>query len=291
MNRHPLNTTTSIKPLPFVMLMLLAVLLTACQQQAAPPQPPVDANPEIEIIPEPNAGSEKTQLTVAISVDIAPYVMQNGMSGIEVDIATQALPGYQLNFIQMPYQKLQTAVAEDQADVALGVQKFKDEEGIFYSNDFIDFVNSAITKKSAGLKIAKVSDLANHQVLTWQDAYLELGPEFKTLFSPDSPQRKNYVEVADQSDQVKQFWDAKAAVIVIDRSIFDAMSQAAGHKLSEVEYHALFPETTYFKASFQEPDIRDAFNAGLKKLCQSGEYARLLKKYKIELPTTICDQK
>lgn len=270
-------------------LMFLAALLTACQKSETSPQPTVEENAETDIIPEPNAGSEKPQLTVAISVDIAPYVMQNAMTGIEVDIATQALPGYQLNFVQMPYQKLQTAVAEDQADVALGVQKFKDEEGIFYSNDFIDFVNSAITKKSAKLTIEKVADLANHKVLAWQDAYLELGPEFKKLFSPDSPQRKNYVEVADQSEQVKMFWDAKDAVIVIDRSIFDAMSLLTGHKPSEVEYHALFPETTYFKANFEEADVRDAFNQGLKKLCKNGDYAKLLKKYKIDLPSTICD--
>jgi len=270
-------------------LMLLAALLSSCQKTVPPAQPTVEENAETDIIPKPTAGSEKLQLTVAISVDIAPYVMQNATTGIEVDIATQALPGYQLKFIQMPYHKLQTAVAENQADVALGVQKFKDEEGIFYSNNFIDFVNSAITKKSTSLKIEKVADLADHKVLTWQDAYLELGPEFKKLFSPDSPQRKNYVEVADQSEQVKQFWDAKDAVIVIDRSIFDAISQTTGHKLSEVEYHALFPEATYFKANFRGADVRDTFNAGLKKLCLSGEYAKLLKKYNIELPSTICD--
>jgi len=272
-------------------LLLFTACFTACQKPAAPPQEEPGINAETEIIPEPNAGAEKEELTVAISVDIAPYVMKNATTGIEVDIATQALSGYKLNFIQMPYEKLQTAVAENQADLALGVQKFKDVEGIFYSDNFIDFTNSAITKKSADLKIEKVADLANHKVLAWQDAYLELGPEFEKLFSPDSPQRKNYVEVADQSDQVMQFWEAKEAVIVIDKSIFNAISQATGHKLSEVEYHALFPETTYFKANFEEPDIRDAFNAGLKKLCQSGEYAKLLKKYNINLPGTICDQK
>lgn len=272
-------------------LMLLAALLTACQKPAPPVQPTVEENAKTDIIPEPDAGSEKQQLTVAISVDIAPYVMQNAMTGIEVDIATQALPGYQLNFIQMPYHKLQTAVAENQADVALGVQQFKEEEGIFYSHNFIDFVNSAITKKSAKLKIETLADLADHKVLTWQDAYRELGPEFEKLFSPDAPQRKNYVEIADQSEQIKKFWDAKAAVIVIDRSIFDAISQTTGHKLSEVEYHALFPEATYFKANFEEADVRDTFNAGLKKLCQSGEYTKLLKKYNINLPSTICDQK
>ncbi|HBL45110.1 MAG TPA: amino acid ABC transporter, partial [Planctomycetaceae bacterium] len=126
---------------------------------------------------------------------------------------------------------------------------------------------------------------------TWQDAYLEVGPEFEKLFAPDSPQRKNYVEVADQSEQVQQFWDAKDAVIVIDRSIFNAISQAMGHKLSEVEYASIFPEATYFKANFEEADVRDAFNAGLKKLCSSGDYAKLLKKHKIDLPSTICDSK
>ena len=270
-------------------LMLLSLLLTACGAEKAPTPPPPEENPAVEIIPEPIEGADRPPLMVAISTDIAPYVMKKGTTGIEVDIATQALPGYQLNFIQMPYEKLQTAVAEDQADMALGVQKFKDVEGIFYSDNFIDFVNSAITKKSADLKIESVADLADHKVLTWQDAYLELGPEFKKLFSPDAPQRKNYVEVADQSDQVKQFWEAKDAIIVIDRSIFNAISVSTGHQLDEVEYHALFPEATYFKANFEEPDVRDAFNAGLKKLCQSGEYAKLLKKYNIDLPSTICD--
>lgn len=273
-------------------LMLLAFSLTACQKSTPAPQaeePGITA--ETEIIPEPDAGSEKQQLNVAISTDIAPYVMQNATTGIEVDIATQALPDYKLNFIQMPYAKLQAAVAEDQADLALGVQQFKDVEGIFYSDNFIDFTNAAITKKSAKLKIEKVADLADHKVLTWQDAYRELGPEFEKMFSPDAPQRKNYVEVADQGQQVKQFWEDKAAVIVIDKAIFNAISQATGHKLDEVEYHAIFPETTYFKANFEEPSVRDAFNAGLQKLCQSGEYAKLLKKYNIDLPGTICDQK
>ncbi|HCO22653.1 MAG: amino acid ABC transporter [Gimesia sp.] len=283
MNGYRFYTATS--------LLLLTALFTACQKSAPAPQEESGVNAETEIIPEPNAGSEKPQLTVAISVDIAPYVMKNATTGIEVDIATQALPGYQLNFVQMPYEKLQSAVAEDRADMALGVQKFKDVEGIFYSDNFIDFVNAAITKKSANLKIEKVADLADHKVLTWQDAYLELGPEFEKLFAPDSPQRKNYVEVADQSEQVKQFWDSKDAVIVIDRSIFNAISQATEHKLSEVDYASIFPEATYFKANFEEADIRDAFNAGLKKLCSSGEYDKLLKKYNIELPGTICDSK
>ena len=44
-------------------------------------------------------------------------------------------------------------------------------------------------------------------MLTWGNAYLELGGEFEALFSPQSPQRKNYVEVADQKEQVRRFWE------------------------------------------------------------------------------------
>ena len=118
----------------------------------------------------------------------------------------------------MPKDELQTAVQQKLADVSVNVQSA--EDGVFYSNDSISFANYAISKKANGLKINRVADLKNHQVLAWQRAYLELGDEFKQLFSPQSPQRKNYTEVADQIDQVRMFWHGKNKIIVIDGSIF-----------------------------------------------------------------------
>jgi len=235
-----------------------------------------------------DACATEPELTVAIQPDIPPYVMENAGRGLEVEIVRRALAGYTLHFIQMPYGELQTAVPKKRAKVAVAVQHFSDD-GVFYSNDFMTFENYAITRKPARLTIDRVAELANHKVLAWQDAYLELGPAFERLFSPGSAQRKNYVEYGDQREQVRVFWAAPADVIVIDRSIFRYYSVKAGHSMSEVAFHSLFPPVTSFKIGFEEPAVRDAFNRGLAKLCKTGEYAKLLEQYHIELQRSICN--
>ena len=235
------------------------------------------------------APTEKPTLTVALSPDTPPYVMNEATTGIEVDIVQDLLEDYVVDFIQMPLKELQTAVPQKRADVAVRVQQFSDD-GVFYSDDFVTFQNVAISKKAAGLKIDSVADLANHKVLAWQNAYLVLGPEFQSLFSPDSPQRENYVEIGDQSEQVRTFWRDDADIIVIDRSIFSYLSEEVEHSTSEVVFHSLFPAVTNFKVGFQDAAARDAFNQGRAELCESGGYAELLARYRVEWPLTICDQ-
>jgi len=259
------NTPTSARRGRFVTFLILASLLAGSDAQRAAPM-----------------------LTVAISTDLPPYVMKKATDGIVVNIVQHALPDHILHFVQMPWGELQTAVPSKRADVAAGVQQFNDE-GVFYSDDFVTFANVAITKKAAGLKIDSVADLANHEVLAWQDAYLVLGPEFKGLFSPDSPQRKNYVEVGDQREQVRMFWHAKNDIIVIDRNVFSYVSAELRHSSSEVVFHSLFPPVTNFKAGFKDAALRDVFNQALGRLCESGGYAKVLKRYQVELPHTICD--
>jgi polar amino acid transport system substrate-binding protein len=226
-------------------------------------------------------------ILVAISPDIPPYVMQGAATGLEVEIVARALDGHTLKFTQLPYAELETAVENEKAQISVGVQQHRPDT--FYSGEFITFANFAISKKSDGLKIDSVADLAGHKVFAWQDAYLELGPEFKAMFSPDGPERANYEEVADQIDQVRKFWEDDGAVIVIDRAIFDHFSQELGHKTDAAACHALFPPVTNFKVAFRDEKLRDHFNEQLKSMCQSGEYAKLLEKYEVELERTICE--
>ncbi len=233
------------------------------------------------------AQNDKPQLRVAISPDIPPYVTRNATGGLEVELLRRSLDGYSLQFVQMPYKQLQSAVAENRADVSVGVRSADD--GVFYSDDYLTFINVAVTKKSAKINLGSIADLKNHRVLTWQNAYLELGPQFKKLFSPQSPQRKNYQEIANQQKQVETFWAAKDDVIVIDRNIFRHFSQESGHSMSDVTLHFLFPPTTEFKVAFKSQAVRDKFNQSLQQLCRSGEYAKLLRQSQVKLPHTVCD--
>ncbi|MGF1761430.1 transporter substrate-binding domain-containing protein [Photobacterium sagamiensis] len=229
----------------------------------------------------------RPEIVVAISTDMPPYVIDKATRGLQVDIVTAALEDYAVRFVQVPYGELQTAVQKNQAQVSVGVMVGDSE--VFYSSNFITFSNVAISKKSDNWKIEQVADLKNHPVLTWQNAYLELGPEFERLFSPQSPQRKNYVEVADQSEQVKMFWQDEGSIIVIDRSIFTNLSRELEYSIDKVIFHHLFPPVTNFKASFKDSELRDNFNKKLILLCESGKYEKFLSDYGIELQDTICN--
>jgi polar amino acid transport system substrate-binding protein len=225
-------------------------------------------------------------LIVAVSLDIPPYVMEDATKGVEVDLIRRALPDQILKLIQLDYSALEPAVSDKKADVAMSVREHR--EGEFYSADYIGFANSAISKKADKLKITNVADLKGHPILTWQDAWTELGDAFKAQYAPGSAERTHNIEVANQAEQVRRFWEGNGKVIVIDRSIFDYFSQQQGHSLVAVEYHDLFPQVTTFKVGFANATVRDEFNAQLKKLCQSGQYSRLLDRYHVPDTADVC---
>lgn len=224
------------------------------------------------------------ELTVAISPDIPPYVMSNATSGLEVDLMRTALPGYQLKFIQLPYAQLQTAISKGKADVSVGVREGinPDDTRQFFSDEFVDFENYAISKKSAGVKIASVADLAGFTILTWEEACQELGDAFKQMYSPGAPERKNYHEFANQRKQVEAFWEADDAVCVIDGTIFRYFSEEMGHDADDAEFHNIFPPTTEFRVGFGDAALRDRFNQRLKGLHDDRTYQQVLERFHAE---------
>lgn len=238
------------------------------------------------------AYADHHKLTVAIATDMPPYVSDSAKTGLEVDIVKKALDGYVVEFVQMPYSQLQDAVQKQKADVSIGVVADNtDNSDVFYSDPLISFANFAISKKSDNLDINNMDDLKKYQVLTWQNAYLELGDEFKKLFSPESEYRKNYHEFSDQAEQVAHFWKESQQVAIIDRNIFAYFTKALKPSDGEVVHHSLFPTVTNFSASFKDESAMKAFNSKLKAMCQSGEYGKLLEEYEVQLETTVCGDK
>lgn len=50
-------------------------------------------------------------------------------------------------------------------------------------------------------------------------------------------------------EQVRRFWQAEEAVVVIDRAIFAAFSRELGHEPSEAVFSDLFPPVTNFRVA------------------------------------------
>jgi len=225
-------------------------------------------------------------LTVAISLDIPPYVMNQAGDGLELDIVREALPAYSVHFIQRPYGELQNAVSAGKADASVGVRAADD--AVFYSDNFITFANYAISKEADNFTIKRIEDLKDHSVLTWQGAWRVLGDAFISLFGPGGLARDNYMEVADQAEQVRLFWRGRSDVIVIDRSIFNHFSKQQGQSLSEARLHPVFPPVTNYRVAFRNAAVRDQFNQGVRALCDSGRYTALLNRYEVSLEQSIC---
>ncbi len=225
------------------------------------------------------------ELKIAFSYDIPPFVTENGTAGMEVEILTNALAhqGYTFTVIQAPYKRLQVAVAEIGVDAAASVRRV-DDDGTFYSDDFIDFKNFAITKKESGITLQTIQDLKGKTILAWQNAHRDLGTEFGKLFSPDvkEPYVEKYREVAVQKNQVEMFLRGRAQVIVIDEAIFKWFSKQllhTGYQMEHFVFHNLFPGKTSFQTNFKEKYLRDDFNKGLHHIRKNGTYQKIIDKY------------
>jgi len=223
-------------------------------------------------------------LVIAISNDIPPYVTDQGKGGIEIDIIKEALihKGHTFTTVQCSYKELETAVKDKRTDAAAGVRQMDDST--FYSDYFIQFKNVAVTKKKSKIKLDKLTDLKGKRIITWQNAYRDLGPEFESLFSPNVEESyiEKYKELPVQADQVDMFWKDQAEVIIIDEIIFKWFSKRlSGLKKpdQEVVYHYLFPEITEFQLNFKDSRIRDDFNTGLKYIRDEGIDKEIMEDY------------
>ncbi|WP_226645062.1 substrate-binding periplasmic protein [Microbulbifer variabilis] len=229
-----------------------------------------------------------SELTVAIAYDAPPYVMDHAKRGLEVDIITQSLPGYSIKFSQMGWGQIQDAIEKGLANAETNVDEHDDKGRHYYSNIYIGFVNHAISRKSENMKINGVNDLVGHHVIAWEGAHQDLGPEFERLFSPGAAGSKNYIEIPNSQEQVSEFWKKKNSIAIIDESIFAYFSSKEGHSMEDVDTHKVFLPVSKFRMAFKDEKTRNDFNDGLTRLCSTGKYAALLKKYGVPEKANIC---
>ncbi len=225
------------------------------------------------------------ELRIAFSYDIPPFIIDNGTKGMEVEIVQKAMEhtGHSFSVLQAPYKRLQVAVSEMAIDGSAAVRKIT-EDGTYYSQNFIDFKNVAITKKNARLTLDTLSDLKGKSILAWQNAHIDLGNEFEKLFSPSVKEEYmlKYHEVPIQKNQVDMFLRGRAEVLIIDESIFKWVTRQLTPQLDLEDafiYQDIFPEKVSFQVNFKEKSVRDDFNAGLQHIRENGTYQAIFDKY------------
>ena len=208
-----------------------------------------------------------------------PYVFEND-TGILVDIVRTALAAsdYKIKPIYVPIGRGLKMFSEKQAD---GTTIIQENSGlnVYYSENFMQYHNRAYALKSRNFEIHSVADLKGKSIIGFQNADKSLGEEFRQIATRNT----KYKEMAQQEAQVQVLLLGRTDIAVMDESIFHYYRQKLvneGKITKDEEYVSfeIFPPTPY-KAAFNDPKIRDAFNKGIAAMRKDGRYEAIYRKY------------
>jgi len=227
------------------------------------------------------------ELRVAFGQDKAPYLWSddnNRVHGVEYEIFRSALgaAGDLVIPEALPNQRVVVSLNNPKYDVVSGVVTGQAGEA-FYSDEYLTYVNVAVTRTSSNITLSQLSDILDHSVAIWQTGWehLDLG-----RFRPEGPNESRYTEFTSQYQQTKFFWAGRCEVTVIDKNIFLWYTRLISKNADTsdlIVIHDILPRLRV-RAAFRLRADRDDFNAGLKLLRANGEYERIFARYGLEPP-------
>ena len=228
------------------------------------------------------SSADAQELKIIFTKYTPPYVFEND-TGIIVEIVQTALSakGYQIKPVYVPIGRGLKMFSEKLADGTTIIQENADFK-TYYSEDFMQYHNRAFALKSRNFDIRSIADLKGKSIMSFQSANKSLGETFKNIVARNS----RYKEIAQQEAQVQVLLLGRTDITIMDESIFNYYRQkliADGKvdKHQEFVSFEIFPPTP-FKAAFNDPLIRDAFNEEVALMRKDGRYAAIYRKYGVQ---------
>ena len=193
---------------------------------------------------------ELQPMRVAIGLSLPPYVIADERRGMEYDIVREALAdaGYELVPVFVDFGEVPGAIA-------------------------------AMTLASRHLTLDAVADLSGFSVLAFQKATDYLPASYGEAVAG----KADYSETAEQARQPEALFLGEVDVVVADINIFnwfrnDPRVRADADVTQDVTIHAIFAPTPY-QVAFRDAADRDAFDAALAALRDSGRYGTIIAAY------------
>jgi polar amino acid transport system substrate-binding protein len=221
------------------------------------------------------------EVAIGFSDHLAPYVLPDTQSGIEVEIFRAALAyhDHALKPVFLPTRRLPQAFLNHQVDGLMsdsGVDL--SGRGGIYGNSAVGFDNVLVTLKRRRLTIARPEDLSGLKVLAFPGAVARYPRWLEAV-----ERAGRYFESNNQALQVRALQEGQYDVALADRLTYDYFSQSLrSHHvpLDEVEMQeALSPNPIEYPTVFRDQKLRDDFNDGLESLKKSGRYLEIYRRY------------
>jgi len=221
-------------------------------------------------------------ITVAFPEHIPPWVVQSEERGISIDIVSQSLASEGITVIPyyIPFTRMTTILNQKNIDAVAMVEGRKIKNGC-YSDITTYFSTSLVSLEKNNFQLSSIDELIDKRTIAFQDAS-KIFPDLELLAEKSS----QYQEMANQENQVALLFKGRVDFIVVDENIFhywrsvltkvDTSESVVFHELDLISSIQVKSPT---RVVFKEQSFCDAFNNGLAKLVESGEYQRIIDSY------------
>ena len=216
------------------------------------------------------------EITAAVGTSLAPYIIQDSNSGIEIDIIKEALAlkDHTLTLRYPPLKQVPVLYKKNVVDAALTVTKNFGLDACL-SDVVIKYQNVAISLTKSNLTINSLADLANKKVIAFQNATTYLGDAYKKAVS-----FAHYTEIEKQTLQINRLFLGRDDIVIADKNIFLYYKSKTTHiKTDEpLTFHPIFPPSPY-RVAFRDHQVCQDFNEGLMVLKQRGRIGEIIARY------------
>lgn len=211
---------------------------------------------------------------------VPPYVIEakdGSLAGLEYELVRNVLTltGHGMQARILPLSRLIEDFRRGRLPAFAPANPTMNLSGAF-SDVLLTYNNIGLSLAARGVEASRADSLQGLRIVAFQNAH-RLLPGFLDI----QERNPDYLEVADQALQIRALLAGRADLVVGERRILQALlpsGNAGSDNLPALREHALFPPT-YYRAVFDNPDIRDAFNRALARYRISGDYDRLLRRY------------
>ncbi len=221
-------------------------------------------------------------VVMAFSEELAPYTFPQTDSGVQLDVAREALAfrGHRLVPHYFPLERLPLAFRYGRVDaLMMDVGEDLTAAGGHYAEPAVVFENVLITLKARDLIITSPKDMADRLVV----GFISAAQRYPDWVAP-AKALGLYFEAADQELQTLGLLRGHFDVMLTDRYIFhyfaNKLARERGqplHAVSEHSFVSMSPNN--YRPVFRDPAIRDDFNAGLRHLKASGRFDAIYRHY------------
>ena len=217
------------------------------------------------------------EITAAVGTSLAPYIIQDSNSGIEIDIIKEAL-ALKNHTLKLRYPSLKQVpilYKKNVVDAALTVTKDFGLDACL-SDIVIQYQNFAISLTESNFTIKSLSDLANKKVIAFQNATTYLGDAYKKAVSAAA----QYTEIEKQTLQVNRLFLERDDIVISDKKIFLYYKSKTTHITTDkpLTFPPIFPPSPYLVAFLDQKVCQD-FNEGLRILKQTSKIKDIMARY------------